>query len=87
VQGPIAALRAEGFALVVANLLRSEVLPLVGAIARATLPDGRAVFSGLLEAERDEVERALARVGLHVQGERRAGDPGGERWLSLVTAR
>src|SRR5215468_5981612 len=86
-RGPVQALRPERFALVVANLLRTELLPLAGAIARATAPSGCAVLSGLLEPERDEVGAALARVGLGVIGERSDGEPGGERWLSLLTKR
>jgi ribosomal protein L11 methyltransferase len=86
-QGPLAALRDEGFALVVANLLRTELLPLVGEIARHTAAGGHAVVSGLLAAERDEVAQALAGVGLATQGARAASDPGGDAWISLVTRR
>jgi len=85
--GPLAALRAGGFALVVANLLRTELLPLVAEIARQTAPGGAAVVSGLLAVERDEVEVALGRVGLAAQGVRVASDPGGDSWVSLLTRR
>jgi len=85
--GPLAAVREAAFALVVANLLRTELLPLVAEIAHHTAPGGAAVFSGLLESERDEVEEALARVDLTTQGTRALRDPGGDRWISLVTRR
>jgi ribosomal protein L11 methyltransferase len=85
--GPLTAVREAAFALVVANLLRTELLPLVAAIAQRTAPGGSAVVSGLLESEADEVERALARVGLATQGVRAMRDPGGERWISLLTRR
>jgi ribosomal protein L11 methyltransferase len=85
--GPLAALRETAFGLVVANLLRTELLPLVVEIAQHTAPGGAAIVSGLLGSEADEVEQALARVGLRVQGARETLDPGGERWISLVTER
>jgi len=87
VQGPIEALREVTFALVVANLLRTELLPLVREIARRTAAGGLAVLSGLLEPERAEVERALAAAGLAPRGARTAGDAAGERWIALLTAR
>jgi ribosomal protein L11 methyltransferase len=86
--GPLDALREVPFALVVANLLRSELLPLADAIARRTAAGGRAVLSGLLEAERGEVERAFARAGLAPRAARAARDRAGDRWLALLhTAR
>lgn len=85
--GPLGALREAGFALVVANLLRTELLPLVGEIARQAAPGGTVVVSGLLEAERDEVVAALAEVGLGMQGARATSDPVGDAWISLVTRR
>ena len=85
--GPLAAVREAAFALVAANLLRTELLPLVAEIAQHTAPGGSAVVSGLLEFEADEVRQALARVGLATQGVRAMRDPGGERWISLLTRR
>jgi ribosomal protein L11 methyltransferase len=87
VQGPLDALREAPCALVVANLLRTELLPLADAIARRTAAGGFAVLSGLLESERGEVERALARSGLAPRGVRGAADAAGERWIALLTAR
>jgi len=87
VLGPLDALRETPFALVVANLLRTELLPLAQGIARRTAAGGFAVLSGLLESERDEVERALARAGLAPRDARSASDAGGDRWLALLTSR
>ncbi len=87
VQGPLEALRERPFALVVANLLRTELLPLADAIARRTAAGGFAVLSGLLESERGEVERALARAGLAPRDARSASDAAGERWVALFTSR
>jgi ribosomal protein L11 methyltransferase len=87
VRGSVAALAAAGFDLVLANLLRSEALPLLAGLAARTRPGGHAVFSGLLAGEGEEFRRALAAAGLHTQGERRQLDPSGESWLALLTAR
>ena len=87
VLGPLDALRRTPFALVVANLLRTELLPLAQGIARRTAAGGFAVLSGLLESERDEMERALARAGLAPRDARSASDAGGDRWLALLTSR
>jgi ribosomal protein L11 methyltransferase len=85
--GPLTALREASFAMVVANLLRTELLPLAAEIALHTAPGGVAIVSGLLDSEGTAVEKALARVGLATQDARTRLDPGGERWISLVTRR
>ncbi len=85
--GPLTALREDGFDVVVANLLRTELLPLASELARHTAPGGVAIVSGLLESEGAAVAEALARVGLATQDSRTCLDPGGERWISLVTRR
>ena len=43
----------------VANLLRSEMEPLLGAIAARMRPGGHAVLSGLLDTDRDAVLSAF----------------------------
>jgi ribosomal protein L11 methyltransferase len=85
--GTLAALRPVGFALVVANLLRSELLPLLGDIAQRTAREGHAVLSGLLAAELPRVEEACARAGLRRLAARERADASGERWAALLTAR
>jgi ribosomal protein L11 methyltransferase len=87
VTGSLAALRPAGFDLVVANLLRSELLPLVSALAAQTRPGGQAVFSGLLAGERDRAETALAGVGFGTPRVRQAEDADGECWVSLLMRR
>jgi ribosomal protein L11 methyltransferase len=87
VLGPLAALRETPFSLVVANLLRTELLPLVPALARRTAAGGSAVVSGLLAGERAPVERALAAAGLRCAGARSARDAAGDAWLALLTKR
>jgi ribosomal protein L11 methyltransferase len=77
--------RAErAFELVVANLLRSELEPLLPALARALAPRGRLVLSGLLVSERESVTAALASLGLAGLAERVVTDATGDAWLALV---
>ncbi len=77
--------RAEGgFALVLANLLRRELEPLLPALVRALRPGGRAVLSGLLASEREDVARALAALGLEVSAAREASDATGDAWVALL---
>jgi ribosomal protein L11 methyltransferase len=72
-----------GFGLVVANLLRRELEPLLPCLARLRRPTGCLVLSGLLDEERSAVEPLLATEGLHVLGTRSARDPAGEHWVAL----
>jgi ribosomal protein L11 methyltransferase len=88
--GPVAALAAPAaplFDLVLANLLRSEVLPILPDLAARLRPGGHAVLSGLLVAEREEMTAALARAGLRIAGAREEHDTAGDSWLGLLTAR
>jgi len=85
--GPIAAVAGARFDWVFANLLKSEMLPIAGEIAQATRPGGRAVFSGLLRSECDEVRSALARVGFEAGRLRSGVDANGDDWVSLLMFR
>ena len=95
--GPLAALRCgprEGrgsldpaFDLVMANLLRTEMLPLLDAISQRMRPGANAVLSGLLASERGSVEAAAAAVGLATVEARSGDDDSGDRWTALLTLR
>jgi ribosomal protein L11 methyltransferase len=89
--GPLAALRHEpfdlAFDLVVANLLRTEMLPLLGEISQHVRPGANAVLSGLLASERGSVEAAARAVGLTAVGARYGDDASGDRWTALLTLR
>jgi ribosomal protein L11 methyltransferase len=74
------------FELVVANLLRRELEPLLAGLAARLAPGGRAIFSGLLASDREPVTAALAAAGLAVVAERSERD-GGELWIGLLTRR
>jgi ribosomal protein L11 methyltransferase len=80
--------RAEGrFDLVVANLLRSELEPLVGDLARRVRPRGVLIVSGLLASDRGALERTLAAQGLAATESRSARDSSGDAWVALTTRR
>jgi len=77
------ALRTRPFDVVLANLLRSELEPLLPAIAGAIRPGGRGVVSGLLADERDLAARAFGALDLAIQEGRTAWD-GGDEWLACL---
>ena len=85
--GPLDAIGSRSFDLVLANMLRTELLPLLGSIASHTRPQGVSIFSGLLEDDLDAMEGALARVGFLVETTRTESEPAGDRWLGLLTRR
>jgi len=86
--GPLAALSpgVRGFDVVCANLLRSELLPLLPPLAACVRRGGHAVFSGLLASEEAGLVAQLEAHGLRPIAARYAED-GGERWLGLLTQR
>jgi len=86
VTGSTKALHEPPFGLVLANLLRTEVLPLLPEIAAALAPGGLAIFSGLLACEEAEMRVALGEVGLTVRSTRIEVDDT-DRWLGILTQR
>jgi ribosomal protein L11 methyltransferase len=85
--GGLEAIGEVSFDLVVANLLRTEMLPLFGGIAARVRAGGHAVFSGLLENECESVAEALRAVGLRECGVRSRADANGDPWSALLTVR
>jgi ribosomal protein L11 methyltransferase len=85
--GPLEALRPTPFDLVLANLLESELLPLLAGIAERTAFGGRAVLSGLLDAQRAGVVAAAGRAGLRELAARERPDANGDVWVSLLMTR
>lgn len=85
--GPVDAIGSRRFDIVLANMLCTELLPLLGSIASRTRPEGVSIFSGLLAGERDAMERSLSRVGLCVEATRTETDTAGDCWLALLTRR
>jgi ribosomal protein L11 methyltransferase len=85
--GGLEAIGDVAFDLVVANLLKTEMLPLLDAIAARVRAGGHAVFSGLLETECESVGEALRAVGLRETGARSRVDANGDSWSALLTTR
>jgi ribosomal protein L11 methyltransferase len=85
--GPIAALRPARFELVVANLLRRELLPIADEIAARVAAGAGLVLAGLLEADAPAVLRAFAPHGLQEVSRRVRRDDDDEAWLGLVLRR
>lgn len=83
--GPAAALRPGGFDLVLANLLKRELLPVAAEVAACVrAPQGALVLAGLLAHERDEIASAFAPLGLAIAAERTETDATGDTWLGLT---
>jgi ribosomal protein L11 methyltransferase len=85
--GPIEALAEDacGFGLVVANLLKREMLPLAAQIASCMSGEGRLVLAGLLAEDVAEVVEIFGEQRLVEVGRRRLEDDTGE-WIGLCLA-
>lgn len=71
----------EGFDLVLANIIRSVLVPMLPELAGKTRPGGTVVLAGLLTIERDRVLAAATTAGLSLVEE--AGE--GEWWACALT--
>jgi ribosomal protein L11 methyltransferase len=85
--GTVEALAEVRFDIVVANLLRRELLPLLPCIAAHTRSGGAVLVSGLLAEDRERATAGLAAAGLAVREALVEHDPTGEDWLGLLTSR
>ena len=85
--GPVEAVLGDApYDLVLANLLKREILPIAEPVARTVAPGGRLVLSGLLEADGPEVLATFAAHGLVEVGRRVRVDDNGDRWISPCLA-
>jgi ribosomal protein L11 methyltransferase len=85
--GPIEALSAgdEKYPLVLANLLKSEMLPIASALGSRVARTGRLVLAGLLEEDVAEVRARFAEEGMAEVGRRSRKDSTG-LWVGLCLA-
>ena len=84
--GPIDAVADSRFPLVVANLLKKEMLPIAEEIASRVAPGGRLVLAGLLEEDLGPVLERFAQFGLEEVGRRQRTDAIG-CWVSPCLGR
>jgi ribosomal protein L11 methyltransferase len=82
IAGGVDCLGDVAFDLVLCNMIVSNFSPLLGDIRRLLAANGTAIFSGILEAERDDVERSLGASGLTAVGTRELGG-----WISVIAVR
>ncbi len=72
---------------IVANLIRSEMTPLLADFARLAKPGAWLVLAGLLVGERETMHALLAEAGFRVVAERDETDSTGDAWLGLTALR
>lgn len=84
--GPVESVAGPPFPLVVANLLKKEMLPIAGEIAARVAPGGRLVLAGLLAEDLAPVLDRFAGEGLEEVGRRERTDPIGI-WVSPCLGR
>jgi len=85
--GSLAAIGDRRFDLLLVNLLKNEMLPLVPDLAARVSEGGGAVFSGILHHESSAVRAALEAAGFAFGGVRSARDANGDLWESLLMRR
>ena len=85
VTGDLSSLGARRFDLVLVNLLKREMLPILGSIAQRVRAGGELVFSGLLTSEAEDAAEAFRSASLRVTGERRRVDADGVSWSAWLT--
>ena len=72
--GDLDVIGETAFDLVLANIIRSVLVPMLPALAGRMRPGGALILAGLLESERGAVVDAAASVGLALDGEGREGE-------------
>jgi ribosomal protein L11 methyltransferase len=84
--GPLDALDVVPFDLVLANLLRRELLPIVPQLVERVAKDGNLILSGLLAEDQVKVETALSSFDFNTIGARFTRDDAGDHWVALHMA-
>ncbi len=82
IAGGIDCLGDTDFDLVLCNMIVSNFSPLLGDICRLLAVGGTAIFSGILVAERPEVEEILEGAGMTPVAYREMGE-----WISILAVR
>jgi ribosomal protein L11 methyltransferase len=85
--GPIEALGPGRFDLVLANLLRRELEPMLPLLCARVAAGGSLILSGLLEADLPALRPQLARLSFTASEESRLRDDAGDTWVALSARR
>jgi ribosomal protein L11 methyltransferase len=81
--GSAGAIGSASFDIVVANMIRTELEPLLEPMAGRLAPGGLLVLSGLLVEERGRFEERLTALGLAVDRVVTEPDDRGDHWMGL----
>jgi ribosomal protein L11 methyltransferase len=84
--GPLDAIETRGFDVIVANMIPSEVMPLLEGLEERVARDGCLVLSGLLKSDLPRIEPALSELGLAVEAQAAEVD-GGDEWIGIQARR
>ena len=82
--GGLEALGSVQFDLVVANLIRTELSPLIPGITSAMARGSQVILSGLLQVEQQEVIAAFNDHDVVLEDFREEEDDSGISWVSLL---
>ena len=82
-EGPLETAPPGRFGLVVANMIRSELFPLLPALRARCAPGGTVILSGLLEEEEGRARARLDELGFGPAEAVIRGDERGDVWLVL----
>ena len=82
--GSIEEIPETGFDLVLANILRSILIPMMPALADRLAPGGRLVLAGILTAERDAILAATDAAGLDLDNEATENEWWAAAWTRRV---
>jgi ribosomal protein L11 methyltransferase len=84
--GSLASCRLRSVDLVIANLIRREIMPLLPDLAALLANEGWIWLSGLLVQDLAEVEEALSRLGLCIR-RRLDREENGDHWVAVGVSR
>lgn len=85
--GDLAVVGEKDFDLIVANLLRLELLPLIEGLAARLARGGQVVLSGLLAQDQVDVVASFMTQGIVLEDIRSETDDNGDEWVGLLLRR
>lgn len=85
--GPLEETPTTAYGVVVANMIRTELFPVLPAMRDRLAAGGTLILSGLLRAEEPETRTLLEELGLEWEGSKEVRDPLGDHWMSVHARR